>query len=56
MSAADELRTAIDELATERIEQLVDRLEASPEPAVTVGFWRPSCPMVLAGFERGGSF
>ncbi len=51
MSAADELREAVDELATERIQQLVDRLEATPEPAVTVGFWRPSCPMVLAGFD-----
>lgn len=51
MSAAEELRTAIDELATERIEQLADRLEASPEPVVTVGLWRPSCPMVLAGFD-----
>jgi hypothetical protein len=51
MSAADELRKALDELPTERIQRLVDRLEAAPEPTVTVGFWRPSCPMVLAGFE-----
>lgn len=51
MSAAEELRAALDELATERIQRLVDRLEATPEPAVTVGFWRPSCPMVLAGFD-----
>jgi hypothetical protein len=51
MSAAEELRTALDELATERLQRLVDRLEATPEPAVTVRFWRPSCPMVLAGFD-----
>jgi hypothetical protein len=51
MSAADELREAVDELATERIQQLVDCLEATPAPAVTVGLWRPGSPMVLAGFD-----
>jgi hypothetical protein len=51
MSAADELRSAIDELATERIQRLVDALEATPEPAVTAGSWRPGSPMELAGFD-----
>src|ERR1700679_762137 len=51
MSAAEELREAVDELATERIQWLVDCLEATPAPAVTVGLWRPGCPMVLAGFD-----
>ncbi len=51
MSAAEDLREAVDELATERIQQLVYCLEATPAPALTVGCWRPSCPMVLAGFD-----
>ena len=51
MSSADELRDALGELATDRIERLVDRLEDSPGLAVTVGSWRPRCPMVLAGFD-----
>jgi hypothetical protein len=51
VSAAEQLRAAIDELATERIQRLVDRLEATPEPAVTAGFWRSGSPMVLAGFD-----
>jgi hypothetical protein len=51
VSAAEELRAAIDELATERIQQLVDRLEATPGPAVTAGLWRPGSPMVLAGCD-----
>jgi len=49
MTAAD-LRGALDGLTSERIQCLVDRLEDDPEIEVTVGAWRPQCPMVLAGF------
>ncbi len=53
MSSADELRDALDGLATDRIQRLVDHLEDSPGANVTVGSWRPRCPMVLAGFDPG---
>jgi hypothetical protein len=51
MTSAEELQKALGLLATERIQRLVDRLEAKPEVACTVGSWRPGCPMVLAGFD-----
>ena len=46
-----DLQSALDGLPTERLERLVDRLEADPDIKVTVGAWRPQCPMVLAGFD-----
>jgi hypothetical protein len=51
MTSAEELQKALAELTTERIQRLVDRLERDPEANVTVGAWRPRCPMVLAGFD-----
>jgi hypothetical protein len=48
---ADDLHTALEGLATERLQRLVDRLEADPGVKVTVGAWRPLCPMVLAGLD-----
>lgn len=47
----NDLQNALEELTTERIQRLVDRLEGHPDAAVTVGAWRPRCPMVLAGFD-----
>jgi hypothetical protein len=47
----DDLRRALEGLPSERIQCLVDRLEHEPETRVTVGAWRPQCPMVLAGFN-----
>lgn len=47
----EDLQTALEGLSTERIQRLVDRLEAEPDIEVTVKAWRPQCPMVLAGFE-----
>lgn len=47
----DDLKTALEGLATDRLQRLVDRLEQEPDVKVTVGAWRPQCPMVLAGFE-----
>ena len=49
----DDLQTALDALSTDRLQRLVDRLEQDPDIKVTVGAWRPRCPMVLAGFEPG---
>jgi hypothetical protein len=51
MTSAEELQKALAELTTERIQRLVDRLESAPRATVTVGAWRPRCPMVLAGFD-----
>lgn len=48
---SDDLKTALEGLTTERVQRLVDRLEADPTVTVTVGAWRPRCPMVLAGFD-----
>lgn len=47
---ADDLRRALEGLTSERLQCLVDRLEYDPDIKVTVGAWRPQCPMVLAGF------
>lgn len=47
----DDLQAALDDLSTERLQRLVDRLEHEPDIAVSVGTWRPQCPMVLAGFD-----
>jgi hypothetical protein len=51
MTSAGDLQTALEGLTTERIQRLVDHLEANPDTSVTVGAWRPRCPMVLAGFD-----
>ncbi len=37
-------------LNTLRLQRLVDRLERDPDVELTIGAWRPQCPMVLAGF------
>ena len=47
----DELQSALEQLSTDRLQRLVDRLERDPDIKVTVGAWRPRCPMVLAGFD-----
>jgi hypothetical protein len=47
----DYLNDALKGLSTERLNRLVDRLEEAPNLKVTVGSWRPQCPMVLAGFD-----
>ncbi len=47
----DDLQIALERLSTERLQRLVDRLERDPDIKVTVGAWRPQCPMVLAGFD-----
>ena len=46
----DDLQNALERLSTERLQCLVDRLERDRGIKVTVGAWRPQCPMVLAGF------
>jgi hypothetical protein len=46
-----DLDGALECLSTARIEQLVDRLERDPDVELTIGAWRPQCPMVLAGFD-----
>jgi hypothetical protein len=46
-----DLRDALSALSSDRLERLVDQLEADPELEVTVGSWFPQCPMVLAGFD-----
>jgi hypothetical protein len=50
-TAIDDLQDALDGLASDRLQRLVDRLEHEPGIAVTVGSWLPQCPMVLAGFD-----
>jgi hypothetical protein len=50
-NALDQLQCALAALSTERLQRLVDRLEGDPNVKVTVGSWRPHCPMVLAGFD-----
>jgi hypothetical protein len=53
-----EVRTlcrALEALSDQRLRRLVGRLEREPDVAVTVGAWRPQCPMVLAGFDPGGT-
>ena len=47
----DDLQAALDGLSTERLQRLVDHLEREPDIEVSVGTWRPQCPMVLAGFD-----
>ncbi|HUA47991.1 MAG TPA: hypothetical protein VMA77_22325 [Solirubrobacteraceae bacterium] len=51
MTTLDDLQTALEALSTERLERLVDFLERDPDVKVTVGAWRPRCPMVIAGFD-----
>jgi hypothetical protein len=50
-TAIDNLVTALEGLSTDRLQRLVDRLERDPGVTLTVGDWRPHCPMVLAGFK-----
>lgn len=50
-TTVDDLVTALEGLGTERLQHLVDTLEREPDVDVTVGSWRPHCPMVLAGFD-----
>jgi hypothetical protein len=50
-TAIADLQDALEGLASERLQRLVDRLEHDPGIAVTVGSWLPHCPMVLAGFD-----
>lgn len=47
----DDLQRVLEGLSTERLGRLVDRLEEDPNVKVTVGAWRPSCPMLLAGCD-----
>lgn len=54
-TAVDQMRVALGELSTERLQRLVDRLERNPDVKVTVGSWHPQCPMVLAGFDPVGA-
>jgi len=46
-----DLRAALEGLPTERLTRLVDGLENTPAPKLTVASWRPLCPMLLAGFD-----
>jgi hypothetical protein len=50
----DDLSAALRGLSTARLQRLADGLERDPEVRVTVGAWRPQCPMVLAGYDSGG--
>jgi hypothetical protein len=52
----DDLQTALEGLSTERLQRLVDRLVQDPDVRVTVGAWRPGCPMVLAGFDPAHAY
>jgi len=54
MTVAD-LQSALESLSSERLELLVDQLERDPAVKLTIGAWRPQCPMVLAGFEPIGA-
>lgn len=47
----DDLTAALNGLSTTRLQQLANRLARNPEVKVTVGAWRPECPMVLAGYD-----
>jgi len=47
----DDLTAVLNELSTARLQRLTDRLEGDPEVPITVGAWRPRCPMVLAGYD-----
>ena len=54
MTIAD-LQGALESLSSERLQLLVDRLERDPGVKLTIGAWRPQCPMVFAGFEPIGA-
>ena len=47
----DDLTAALNGLSTARLQRLADALDRDPEATVTVGAWRPQCPMVLAGYD-----
>lgn len=53
--AIDDLQSALDGLSSDRLARLVDQLEREPTAELTIGSWRPQCPMVLAGFEPRAS-
>lgn len=48
---AEDLRAAIEGLSTERVHRLVGAIQRDPDIKVTVGAWRPQCPMLIAGFD-----
>jgi hypothetical protein len=48
---AKDLRAALEGLSSERVHRLVRALERDPDIKVTVGAWRPQCPMLIAGFN-----
>jgi len=50
-SSSSLVRSALAQLPLERLHRLVDALERDPDVQLTVGSWRPQCPMVLAGFD-----
>jgi len=45
------LYAALAELPLARLQRLAEALESNPEVELTVGSWRPRCPMLLAGFD-----
>jgi hypothetical protein len=47
----DDLTAALNGLSTARLQRLADGLQRDPDAKVTVGAWRPRCPMVLAGYD-----
>ncbi|HEX4115968.1 MAG TPA: hypothetical protein VHY18_08855 [Solirubrobacteraceae bacterium] len=47
----EDLTAALNGLSTARLQRLADGLERDAEVKVTVGAWRPQCPMVLAGYD-----
>ena len=50
-----DLEGGLEGLSTERLLRLVDCLEKDPDVELTIGAWRPLCPMVLAGFNPDGA-
>lgn len=48
---SNDLQQALEGLGTERLQRLVDGLARDPDVKLTIGAWRPQCPMVLAGFN-----
>lgn len=55
MKHNDNLQQALEGLSTARLRRLVDRLERDPDVELTIGAWRPQCPMVLAGYDPDGA-
>jgi hypothetical protein len=46
----NELQRSLDDLSTDRLQQLAARLETGPSSPVALGDWE-GCPMQLAGFD-----